>query len=158
MNWNSNRPCGKPIGRRHTRRGVCRGSATLELAAVLPMLLTLMLLCADFGRFAHWHIAVTNAARVGAGYACTQPVTSGTASIWQSNVRAAVIADLQANTWFDASKLGVSAVPSAAESNGLRHVTVEATYPFQTLINWPFLPGYNDPLTLRRTVVMRVIR
>ncbi len=40
----------------------------------------------------------------------------------------------------------------------MSRVEVTVSYPFQTLINWPFLPGYNDPLIITRTVAMRLVR
>ena len=49
-------------------------------------------------------------------------------------------------------------VPRILEDNGYRRVSVQVNYPFKTLIKWPFLPGYNNPLNLKRTVVMRMIR
>jgi Flp pilus assembly protein TadG len=122
------------------------------------MLVTIALLCVDFGRFAHSYIAVTNAARAGAGYASIHPVTAASKPAWDAAIRQTVQDELTANGWFDAAQLTVPPSLSVDEGNGYHRVTVEVSYPFQTLINWPFLPGYNDPLDLRHTVVMRRIR
>jgi Flp pilus assembly protein TadG len=40
-----------------------RGAAAVEFALILPLLVTLVLACVDFGQFAYNYIAVTNAAR-----------------------------------------------------------------------------------------------
>ena len=57
-----------------------RGAAAVELAMILPVLMTIVLGCVDFGRFAYNYIAVTNAARAGASYAIMNnysPTTEG---------------------------------------------------------------------------------
>ena len=145
----------KSCGRFAPRRS---GSATLELAIVLPMLMSTALLAVDYGRFAYTHIAVTNAARAGAYYGSFHPV--GNKAAWDAAIRQAVEdeLDVQNNSWFDANSLVMAEPLVADDGGGLRRVTVDVSYPFQTLINWPFLPGYNDALMLRRVVVMRGIR
>lgn len=136
-----------------------RGSATLELAVMLPLLMTIGLISVDFGRFAHTHIAVTNAARAGAGLGSMHRVTPSTQPIWEAAIRLAVENELANNGWFDAQQLTMNPAPqSIVEANGMSRVQVTVSYPFQTLINWPFLPGYNDPFILTRTVVMRLVR
>ena len=45
-----------------------RGHAAVEFALILPLLVTIIFACIDLGRFAHTYIAVTNAARAGAGF------------------------------------------------------------------------------------------
>jgi hypothetical protein len=44
------------------------------------------------------------------------------------------------------------------DGGGLRRVQVDVSYPFNALINWPFIPGYNSQIMIRRVVVMRGIR
>jgi len=148
------------IGRRRAAR---RGAAVLEFAILLPWLLTIALLCVDFGRFAHYYIAVTNAARAGAGYASNNLFTPATKPRWDAAVRQAVVDELTENPpnrWFDASKLTIPAPLMIQEGGGYWRVQVDVSYPFQTLINWPFLDilggrKYNEPLILHRRVVMR---
>ncbi len=134
------------------------GSATLELAIVLPLLLTTALLIVDYGRFAYTYIAVTNAARAGAYYGSFHPV--GNKAAWDAAIRQAVEdeLDLQNSNKFNAADLVMTTPVVFDEGAGMRRVTVDVRYPFKTLINWPFLPGYNDDLILRRVVVMRGIR
>jgi Flp pilus assembly protein TadG len=138
-----------------TRR---RGSATIEMAVLLPLLLTIALICVDYGRFVHWHIAVTNAARAGAGWGANHPTTAVSKPLWDAGVRRAIENELETNNWFDAAKLSVPTSTITNDAGGLRRVTIAVEYPFDAAINWPFLPGYNDTLTLKKTVVMRLVR
>ena len=135
-----------------------RGSATLEFAILLPLLLTIALLCVDFGRFVHTYIAVTNAARAGAGFASMHPITPATQPLYNAAVRQIVEEEMTANEWFESASLTVQPPQMIDDGDGTRRVRVDVSYPFNTLINWPFLPGYNDPVVLRRVVVMRLIR
>jgi Flp pilus assembly protein TadG len=131
---------------------------TLEFVFLLPVLLSLMLLTVDFGRFAHTYIAVSNAARAGASVASFNSATPASKPLWDAAIQQAVADELATNTWFDAGDLVVATPTIIDEGNGLRRVQVDVTYPFQTLINWPFLPGYSDPVDLRHVVVMRMVR
>jgi Flp pilus assembly protein TadG len=145
---------------KRTRRGATtrRGSTTVEFAILLPLLFTIGLICVDYGRFAHWYIAVTNAARTGAGWGANHPTTDVTKVLWDAGVRSAVEDELATNKWFDAGNLSIPVSEVLDDGSGLRRVRVQVQYPFNTLINWPFLPGYNDTVDLKRTVVMRLVR
>jgi Flp pilus assembly protein TadG len=119
----------------------------VEFILLLPVLVLLALGCLDFGRFAYSYIAVTNAARNGAGYASSHPYAD-----WASGVRAAVNDEMSALSGFDDSKLDVPApaiIPDGKDGRWRVGVTVE--YPFETLIPWPGIP---QQLNLKRTVVM----
>ena len=150
----ANNRCLVPLHKRSRRRG----SITVEFAILSPVLVTLMLFIADFGRFAHTYIAVSNAARAGASIASFNAPTPGSKPLWDFVIRQAVEDELATNTWFDSVNLVVAVPVVIDEGNGLRRVEVDVTYPFQTIFNWPFLPGYNDPVNLRRVVVMRLVR
>jgi len=126
----------------------------MEFAIILPVLLTIVLGCVDFGRMAHSYIAVTNAARAGAGYGSTHTWTSATLSTWQANIRQAVIDEMSRLNGFDSTKLSVTTT-ATTESSGQWRVQVEVSYPFQTAVNWPYLPS---SVTLRRVVVLPGIR
>jgi Flp pilus assembly protein TadG len=127
----------------------------MELAFVVPILLVLALGCVDFGRFAYHHIAVTNAARAGAEHAIMHPYTSATQNAWAAQVQNLARAELTGQTGCNPNYLTTTTTPTL-ESNGLRRVWVQATYtPFQTLVPWPGVPS---TVTLRSTVVMRLIR
>ena len=128
-----------------------QGAAAIELAIVLPVLLTIILGCVDFGRLASAHIAVTNAARVGAGFGCMHPFTAITRTAWENELRQAITDDMSD---FDVDGIQVAATRSH-DDNALWRVRVVVTYPFETVVDWPLLPSH---LNLRRTVEIRGIR
>ena len=150
MDTESQRSCGEKAGR--------RGSITIEFAFLLPVLLTLMLLCVDFGRFAHNYIAVTNAARAGAAFGMMNNHSVLTKPIWDAGVRQAIEDEMAANSWYDSADLQILETSSVDEGNGFRRVTISINYSFRTVLDWPFIPGYNDPVDLHRKVVVRGIR
>ncbi len=136
-------------------RGLHRRAATaLEFAVILPVLLTLVLGCVDFGRFAHTYIVVTNAARAGASFATVNPYTAETYSLWKDCVRDAVEQEMTGLNRFDAEELAVLTTVIAGTAPQW-DAQVEVSYPFQTLIDWPGLP---NSIELRQSVVMRTIR
>ncbi|MCI0456601.1 MAG: pilus assembly protein [Gemmataceae bacterium] len=125
-----------------------RGAAAAELAVVLPVLMLIVVGALDFGRFAHSHIAVTNAARAGAGVGSANPPTVPTLGTWKAQVTQAVHDEM--------AQLGTPSTvtvsdPYTDEGRTLFKVTVE--YPFSTVVAWPGIPG---SLTLRHTVVMEI--
>lgn len=133
----------------HRQRAFRRGAAAAELALLLPPLLSVVLGCVDFGRFAYTYISVTNAARAGASYAIMNNFSASTSVTWNNNV----VASAQA----ESSLSGVT-VPSptvTTDANGLKRVRVSASYQFSTLMPWPGLP---NAMTVGRTVEMRLIR
>jgi Flp pilus assembly protein TadG len=142
------------------------------LAAVLPLLLTIVLACVDFGRFAYTYIAVSNAAREGAAFAARTSWTSATDSVWQLNLRAAVVGELgcgETGSRFSASNVTITiptqtTIPSGkttitspvtTDADKTKRVGVRVGYPFSTMVSWPGIPGH---VTLARTVEMRVYR
>ncbi len=138
--------------REPTRRR--RGTAAVEFAVVLPLLLALVLGCVDFGRFAHSYIALTNAARAGAGFGGSHPYTPATLATWQDQVRQAVADELSSLNGFDPNRLTVTA-SAVGTGAGDWQAAVTVAYPFQTLVSWPGVPA---SVTLRRSVVMRATR
>lgn len=149
-----NNRCLVPL-RKRSQRG---GSITVEFAILSPVLVMLIVLTVDFGRFAHTYIAVSNAARAGASIGSFHAPTPGSKPLWDAAIQQAVKDELEANTWFNSGDLVIAAPLLIDEGNGLRRVEVDVTYPFQTFINWPLLPFYNDPVMLRHVVVMRLVR
>ncbi len=135
------------------RRNQRPGAVAVEFAIILPLLMTIVLACVDFGRFAHTYIAVTNAARAGAGFASFHPYTVMTRPIWDERTRETVQTEM--GSAFDASKIDVPSPVVSIDANGFERVRVEVSYPFATLAAWPFLP--ND-LILTRAVEMRFVR
>ena len=143
-------PVTRPICRRRRRR---RGASAVELALILPLLITIVLGCIDFGRFAYSYISVTNAARVGAGFASFNPVTVATQPAWEQELRQAVLAEMPQPT-FDHSQITIPLAQVIADGN-FKRAQVTVSYPFSTTVNWPLLP---NSFSLTQKVEMRVIR
>jgi len=135
----------------HSIRHSRGGTAAVELALVLPVLVVLALGCVDLGRAAALDIAVSNAARVAAGYGATHRFTNATLASWQTQVQQEAATEMQSVRGFDNTQLSVS-IQTAADPSGVWRVTVTATYPFQTITAWPGLP---HDVTLRQSVTMR---
>ena len=143
------RPCPRRVA-----ASMRRGLAALEFAIVLPILITILLGATDFGRFSHSRIAIVNAARCGAAYASLNPYDSTNQAAWKAGVKKAVTDELSESAAFDPAELTVTS-DVVFDSGGLRRISVKASYPFETLVNWPLLPSTLD---LQETVVMRGVR
>ena len=130
------------------------GTTAVEFAIVVPIMLAIVLACVDLGRFAYNYIAVTNAARAGAAYGIMNSYSSSTLSTWTAAVKQAAKDEMAQQPGYDSSSLNVT-VTTTTESSGLHRVRVSATYPFQTVVNWPGIPSQ---LTLSGVVEMRSIR
>jgi len=136
------------------RRTIRRGATAVEFAFVVPVMVAIVLACVDLGRFAYNYIAVTNAARAGAAYGIMNPYSSSSLTTWTAAVKQAAKDEMAQQPGYDSTKLNVT-VTTATETNGLRRVRVSASYPFQTVVNWPGIP---NQLTLDGVVEMRSIR
>jgi Flp pilus assembly protein TadG len=121
---------------------------------ILPVLVTLVMGCVDFGRFAYNYIAVNNAARAGAAYGIMNPYVANGQAAWQTAVQEAARDEMEQQTGYTRTSLTV-ATSTTIEANGLRRVQVDASYPFQTVVTWPGVP---NTVTLRSVVEMRAIR
>ena len=139
-----------------------KGASATELAIILPLFITIVLGCVDFGRFAYTYIAVSNASRAGGSWAMlnkpsnmTTPPTS-----WQNSVVTAVSREMSLQPGFQSGSLTVGTVTPVLNADGTTYrFTVNSTYPFQTLINWN-VAGYGIPhsFNLSQQVTMRFIR
>ncbi len=153
----------------NSRGGRPRRAATaIEMAIVMPVLLLLILGCLDFGRFADALIAVTNAARAGAGagimghYPDPDPTKSAGLINWQMSICTAVANELgmsddftpagsgDPNGYTNSQGLYVQAV-RIGEGGGLWRAQVTARYPF----HWWSVPSEVQP---QQTAVLRAIR
>ncbi|HET6572411.1 MAG TPA: TadE/TadG family type IV pilus assembly protein [Fimbriiglobus sp.] len=131
------------------------GASAAEFAVVLPVLLLIVLGLIDFGRFAYYHVAVTNAARAGAEYAIMTPYVPAAQAAWNARVQETARDEMTNQIGYDPADL-TTATTVTVERTGLRRVRVEATYAsFQTVTSWPGIPS---SLTIRSAVTMRVIR
>jgi Flp pilus assembly protein TadG len=148
----------RPVSTRRTRNlARRRGAAAVEFAIILPLLILLVLGCVDFGRFAYTFIAVTNAARAGAEYASTTPVTlnsSASLTAWKTQVRQWVLLEMGGRFETDETTIAVNVVTPTTHPAPV-WITVQVTHPFAMAVPWPLLP---DTMSLSRTVQMRMIR
>lgn len=135
-----------------------RGAAAVEFALILPVLLTLILGCVDFGRFGYYYLAVTNAAHAGSQNAMMNNFTASTQSTWAANASTAAKDEMTSQTGYNSASLTVTTTTST-DVNGLKRVQLTASYPFTTLVNWN-LSGLAIPhtFTLARKVEVRIIR
>ncbi len=130
-------------GRREKRRG----AAAAELALVLPALAFLFVVGADFARLFYHYQTITNCARNGALYHC-DPVAMAQSPY--PGTQQAALADAP-----NLSPAPTVAAPRFGSDGNGPYVEVTVSYSFQTIANYPGIPG-TIPLT--RTVRMRVAR
>ena len=131
-----------------------RGASLVEFAIVLVLLITIVLGCVDFGRFALALIAVNNAAREGASFGGTHPHTPGTQALWESRIQETVRQEMTGIPSFREDDLTIQSPTLVADSQPPR-VRVEIGYTFQTIIPWPVFPRRID---MTRAAEMPFIR
>jgi Flp pilus assembly protein TadG len=143
------------------------GAAAVEMAFVMPVCLLLILGCLDFGRFVYDLIAVTNAARAGAGvgimsaYPDPDPSQGACLTNWQRAVCNAVANELGMATDFTPSGSGDGGYANSqglliqasrdGEADGRWQVQVSVKCPF----TWWSFPSSAQP---QQTAVYRAIR
>jgi Flp pilus assembly protein TadG len=144
------------LGSRKARRAV----AAAELVVISPLLATLVLGAVDFGRFAYYYIAVTNAARAGASYAIMNNYTSSTLTTWKNNVSLAAKDEMTQQVGSgNIGNLTVTVPTPTQDANGLRRVQVTASWSFTTIVNWQWTGlGLPHTMNLQRKVEMRLVR
>ena len=137
-----------------------RGSALAELAIILPLLVTVVLACVDFGRFASAYITATNAARAGAQYGIMNNYTSSTLTTWQTGVKNAALAEVGAGSSSNLTVLTpTTSTDSTTAESGLKRVQVTVQYNFTTVVPWQWTGlGLPSQVTLQQKVEMRMIR
>ena len=145
------RGCGSRAARLRRRRG----ASAAELALILPLFLTIVLGCVEFGRFLYYYVGVVNAARAGAAYGIMNNYSSATKSKWTTNADATGQAEMTGMTGLDSTQLTVSVSSVLNASTGNNTVTSTATYKFKTITKWPFIP---NTVTMTQSVQMRAIR
>jgi Flp pilus assembly protein TadG len=127
---------------------------------LLPVLVTVVLGCVDFGRFACNYIALANAARAGASYGSMNNYTASTLASWKTGVGQAAKDEMTQQV--GAANIGnmVVTVPDPTQdANGLRRVRVTVSYPFTTVVNWSWSGlGLPHTMTLQQQAEMRLIR
>jgi Flp pilus assembly protein TadG len=145
------------ISRRRVRI-VCRGSGQtiVELALVLPLLLLVLVGVTEIGRYAYFDILVSNAARAGAQYGAQSVIHAAD----EDGIKAAAHSDgLNSMTITPTQQCKCPTGTLATCPGGgvcpqkLIYVQVTATDTYDSLFNYPGLPGQ---LILSSTVTMRV--
>ena len=131
-----------------------RGSATVELAVVTPVLLLLIFGACDYGRSMGTSLQVTNAARIGAEYGATHRFSASTKTDWENQIRIAVASELASITNYD-PQCSFLTIQTVLEDDEIHRVTVNLEYRFQTVISWPALP---NTILIKQTITMRQIR
>jgi Flp pilus assembly protein TadG len=144
------------MGRTITRKRGRAGSAAIEMAFAMPVLVLLLLGTADFGRVFYEAIAVESAARCGAQFAVVSSANQDNIAGMQQ----AALNDLQNLTGATATATKICrcgwGAPNDCSSNCASkrvyvQVTVQKT--FNTIVSYPGIPSST---VLRATSVMRI--
>jgi Flp pilus assembly protein TadG len=129
----------RPVARRRS------GTAVVELALLLPLLVFLFLVAADFARIFYFSLTLTNCARAGALYA-SDPATMGESPF--STVQAAALADAT-----NLAPQPTITQTSGTDAAGRAYVEVRAAHTFNTITGFPGIPS---SIQLQRSVRMYV--
>jgi Flp pilus assembly protein TadG len=108
----------------------------VEFAIVLPVMAAVLAGTADYGRFAATSIAVCNASRA-----------------FMTACRSKVEEEFSAVPGFDPQQLQIEITSEGTWPRA--RVRVAVNYPFQTVINWGFLPS---SVPVSRTTVLPMVR
>lgn len=128
----------------HTAPRLRSGTATVELAVLLPFLLLGFVMALDFARVFYFSVTVENVARKGAYYGSQNPTN------------AVDTAGIQAAAQTDGSNLNLANLQVTSSTDSMTSpstVTVTASYPFQAITRYPWSGGQT---TISRTVQMSV--
>ena len=137
---------GRP-GRRNRERSY--GQSMVEFAMVLPLMLFMLLIAADFGRAYTAYLTVSSAAREGAVYASRSSDNATDTAEIQNRVRDEV--GSSGEIWGEPLSVSVS---SGDDPQGYEWVAVTVDYTFMPLFTVPPIP---DSIDMERTVRMRVL-
>jgi hypothetical protein len=120
-----------PPSRATQQRKKSRGQSMVEFAILLPTLVMILAIAADFGRAFTAYIAISGA-----------------------NVEAVVDADIGSGGSIWGTDVGVTSSLVADDGQGYEQVVVTVDYTFSPIIPLPALPSSID---MERTVTMRVL-
>jgi Flp pilus assembly protein TadG len=146
LNSQSQQSADRPRVRAAQQRQKSRGQSMVEFALLLPILVTILAIAADFGRAFTAYIEISSAAREGAA--------AGMMSGSLDDVEAAVLDDIGngGSIW----GTDVDVFPSMVndDGQGYQQVVVRVEYTFTPVMPVPGLPS---DITMERTVKMRVL-
>jgi Flp pilus assembly protein TadG len=137
------------------------GQSTIELALVLPVLLGLLLVAADFGRVFYTTIGLHSAARAGAQYGSHTGITAADATgmVRSAELDGSIIPGLSATatncTCLTLTPQTVPACPASycTYNPQASYVIVTTSTTFKTVGYYPAVPS---PLNLSGTAIMQV--
>ncbi len=144
---------------RRSRFASERGQSMLEMAAVLPVLVVMVLAATDFGRLYYTNIEVQNAARAGAQYGSQSLITAAdaggmkTAATNDGSNIAGLTATASQCTCMTGSSVAACPTSYCSSNPNGTFVQVNTSKTFDTIINYPMIP---HQLTLSAKAVMRV--
>lgn len=130
------------------------GTAATEFAITAPLMMLVALATADMGRAFHYREAVSNAARIGAARAAARGFTDFTREAWESDIRAAVLAELGNLPDFKEADLQYE-LTVTSDGTEFYNAAVDLVYPFRNAIAWPTLP---QVIPIHERVEMRRFR
>lgn len=145
-----NHACRRRTGRLHLQtKTVCRAAvsksryraaAAVELAIVLPVLLTIGMMTIDFGGTVSTYLVLSNAARTGADHAATHHVTISSRAAWDSHIRDAIADEMSNYKRFDSGQLQ-TVTSTSSNVDGTTQVVVDVRYSHETIVPWPGIPA-----------------
>jgi len=117
-----------------------RGVATTELALTLPVLLLLLLGAVDYGRVGYVAGALANAVGASAHYAATHQVTERNEADWNAAIVKYASGEMEGTPGYQPESFHIATTRTVNASDETE-VTLDATYLFTPLVDWPGLPG-----------------
>jgi Flp pilus assembly protein TadG len=142
-----------------SRRRYSRGQSAVELALIIPLLLTSLLVAVELGRLFYISISISNAARAGVQYGAQSLTTAND----NSGMELAAVADapLIASMTTTAAHFCKCSDGSAStclatdcsSSHRLLYVQVNTSAPYAPILNYPGVP---TAMALSGVAVMRV--
>ncbi|MDB5343142.1 MAG: TadE-like protein [Schlesneria sp.] len=128
-----------------------RGAAAVEMAVVLPLLLSLAMMTFDLGSIVSTYLVLSNAGRTGADHAATHRVLPASRSLWESRIKDAIQSEMVSFKKFDPTQLQTT-ISTTANADQSTQVVVDLRYMHTTIVPWPGLP---KKLSLHYRVEMR---
>jgi len=157
---NSRRPESRVRSQLRRWPAAARGQSYVELAFALPVLVSVLLVAADFGRLFYTYIEVVNAARAAAQYGSNSVVTAAdsngmVAAAKQDGANISNLTVTASQCTCGTATTSVSACASSycANDPAGNYVVVNAQTPFSTIVKYPGLPS---SVTLKSLAVMQV--
>jgi len=155
--------------RPNSKRQLRRGTATAELAILLPFLAFLFVIGSDWARIFYTSMTIQNAARNAAYYASEYPGVTDKMVYGYANVYDAAADDIEVPLGLTGMNLYYGdpsnrtqipstgmAVPDSQDSYGTNCKIITVTYPFAMVSGFPIdVVGVPTSVTLQRSVYMR---